>query len=157
MSITINPQTINSPTRAASTPASSTTSSSSSSSLTSATGGQTLGESTFLQLLTTELSNQDPMDTSNQDPTQMVAQLAQFSEVEGINNLQTSQSDMQGSAMLGHTASATATSASQVQSTVSGIVSAVNYTSSGVTVSITDSTGAVTTGIPLSQVQSVSN
>ena len=37
-------------------------------------------ESTFLKLLVTQLKNQDP--SSPQDPTQFVAQLAQFSSLE---------------------------------------------------------------------------
>lgn len=155
MSITINPLT-----RDASTPSTNSTSSSSDTSgVASITGGQVLGEQQFLQLLTTELSNQDPLDTSNQDPTQMVAELAQFSEVEGINNLQTGQSQMQASGMLGQTVSATVTnSTNHIQSTITGLVSSVNYTSSGVTVSITDpTTGATTSGVTLNQIQTVGN
>src|SRR5580704_12426522 len=40
----------------------------------------TLGPNAFLQLLTTELQNQDP--TSPSDPTQSVTQLAQFSALQ---------------------------------------------------------------------------
>jgi len=42
--------------------------------------GSSLGPDAFLQLLTTELQNQDP--TQPQDPTQQVAQLAQMSALQ---------------------------------------------------------------------------
>lgn len=44
-----------------------------------------LGEDAFLKILIAELSHQDP--TSNQDSTQYVAQLAQFSSLQEITNL----------------------------------------------------------------------
>jgi flagellar basal-body rod modification protein FlgD len=43
-------------------------------------------ETMFLQLLVAQLQHQDP--TSPQDPTQFVAQLAQFSELEGVLGIQ---------------------------------------------------------------------
>jgi flagellar basal-body rod modification protein FlgD len=46
----------------------------------STSSGNTLGPNSFLQLLTTELQNQDP--TSPSDPTQSVTQLAQFSALQ---------------------------------------------------------------------------
>jgi flagellar basal-body rod modification protein FlgD len=47
--------------------------------------GQTLGENQFLQLLMTQLQNQDPM--SPMDNTQFIAQMAQFSSLEQMTNL----------------------------------------------------------------------
>lgn len=47
-----------------------------------------LGQDAFLQLLVTQLSNQDPL--SPQENGEFIAQLAQFSSVEGIQNLNTS-------------------------------------------------------------------
>ncbi len=52
---------------------------------TAATGSQSLGKDAFLQLLVTQLKNQDPL--SPQDNGAFVAQLAQFSSLEGINTL----------------------------------------------------------------------
>ena len=46
----------------------------------SATGKQALGKDAFLQLLVTQLKNQNPLDP--QDNTAFVAQLAQFSSLE---------------------------------------------------------------------------
>lgn len=50
-----------------------------------ATGNQSLGKDAFLQLLVTQLKNQNPL--SPQDNGEFVAQLAQFSSLEGINTL----------------------------------------------------------------------
>jgi flagellar basal-body rod modification protein FlgD len=59
-----------------------------SSSLTSgSTGSSTLGKDSFLQLLVTQMKNQNPLDP--QDNTQFVSQLAQFSSLESMQNLNT--------------------------------------------------------------------
>lgn len=51
----------------------------------SSTGGQTLGKDAFLQLLVTQMQHQNPLDP--QDNSEFVAQLAQFSSLEGITSL----------------------------------------------------------------------
>jgi len=51
----------------------------------SKTGNDTLGKDAFLQLLVTQMQNQNPLDP--QDNSEFVAQLAQFSSLEGITNL----------------------------------------------------------------------
>jgi flagellar basal-body rod modification protein FlgD len=48
---------------------------------------QTLGQADFLRLMTAQLKNQDPF--SPVDNTQMVAQMAQFSSVAGISEMNT--------------------------------------------------------------------
>jgi flagellar basal-body rod modification protein FlgD len=58
-----------------------------------------LGQEEFLKLLVTQMTNQDPLNPMDQE--QMLAQLAQFSTVEGVNNIKNSQTRMQASAMLG--------------------------------------------------------
>ena len=50
-----------------------------------ATGNQSLGKDAFLQLLVTQLKNQNPL--SPQDNGAFVAHLAQFTSLEGINTL----------------------------------------------------------------------
>ena len=47
-----------------------------------------LGRDAFLQLLTTQLAHQDP--TAPQDNAQMIAQLAQFSSLEQLTQIQKS-------------------------------------------------------------------
>ncbi|WP_137805311.1 flagellar hook assembly protein FlgD [Pseudomonas sp. G(2018)] len=51
----------------------------------SATGKKALGKDAFLQLLVTQLKNQNPLEP--QDNGEFVAQLAQFSSLEGITTL----------------------------------------------------------------------
>jgi flagellar basal-body rod modification protein FlgD len=54
----------------------------------STTGASTLGKDSFLQLLVTQMQNQNPLDP--QDNSEFVAQLAQFSSLETMQNLSTS-------------------------------------------------------------------
>jgi flagellar basal-body rod modification protein FlgD len=58
----------------------------------SANAGNQLTENDFLSLLTAQLKNQDP--TSPMDNAQMAAQLAQFSTVSGISEMNTTLSSM---------------------------------------------------------------
>jgi flagellar basal-body rod modification protein FlgD len=54
----------------------------------STTGANSLGKDSFLQLLVTQMQNQNPLDP--QDNSEFVAQLAQFSSLETMQNLSTS-------------------------------------------------------------------
>lgn len=51
-------------------------------------GEKKLGQTDFLQLMSAQLRQQDPFNPT--DNTQMVAQLAQFSSVTGISEMNTS-------------------------------------------------------------------
>ena len=53
----------------------------------SRTTQKTLGQSDFLKLLTTQMSNQDPMNPISD--TEQIAQLAQFSSLQSMNSLLT--------------------------------------------------------------------
>jgi len=44
-------------------------------------------EDTFLKLFVAQLQNQDPLNPNQQDPTQMVSELAQFSQLEQMVNI----------------------------------------------------------------------
>ncbi|MDQ8757185.1 flagellar hook capping FlgD N-terminal domain-containing protein [Sphingosinicella sp. LHD-64] len=55
---------------------------------TSTQSSQTLGQAEFLRLMTTQLTTQDPFNPM--DNTQMVAQMAQFSQVAGIAEMNAS-------------------------------------------------------------------
>ena len=50
-------------------------------------GGQQMGQSDFLRLMTAQLSQQDPFNPV--DNQQMVAQMAQFSSLAGVNDTNT--------------------------------------------------------------------
>lgn len=94
-----------------------------------AASGNQLGQQEFLKLLVTQLTNQDPLQP--QDQSQFLAQLAQFSTVEGVNNLASSQSKVQASGLLGKNVDAVVVT-NNVPKTVSGQVTAVRYDSSGI-------------------------
>ena len=57
-----------------------------------ASGKTTLGQADFLKLLTAQMSNQDPFNPV--DNTQMIAQMAQFSSVAGISQMNTTLSSI---------------------------------------------------------------
>lgn len=68
-----------------------------------------LGEDAFLQLLITQLQNQNPLEP--QDPTQFVAELAQFSSLDMLGQINTSVQS------LGTQLAASTTAATQSQTT----------------------------------------
>jgi flagellar basal-body rod modification protein FlgD len=110
-----------------------------------------ISESGFLQLISSQLQNQDPLDPT--DPTQFLSQIEGLSEVSSLQSLQTSisglASGLQGSQMLngtsllGHSVLAPGSTATLASGgTVSGAVSAPAGAGS-LTVSITDPSGAL--------------
>jgi flagellar basal-body rod modification protein FlgD len=62
-----------------------------------------LGKDDFLKILVGEMTNMDPMSADNQDPTQSVAQMAQFSIVEQLTNLKQTTEKSSAMSMLGKT------------------------------------------------------
>lgn len=116
-----------------------------------------LGPSAFLSLLTTQLSNQDPLKPM--DDTQSVAQLAQFSALQASDNLQSSfanfQSNfavLQSAALVGKSVTVNTTDASGNSSSLSGTVAYVSVVNGAPQVSLEDSNGNVltdSTGNPL--------
>jgi len=64
-------------------------------------GNQRLGQREFLKLLVTQLTNQDPMNP--QDDREFIAQMAQFSTVEGVSEITTAMSTLQAAGLLGRT------------------------------------------------------
>jgi len=111
-----------------------------------------LGPTAFLQLLTTQLSNQDPLNPM--DDTQSVSQLAQFSALQASQNLETSFSNfqsnfavLQSSALLGKTVTVnTSTETGSNSSSVTGTVSAISVVNGSPQLTLTDSNGNVITG-----------
>lgn len=66
-------------------------------------GQQGVDKNSFLKILTAELSNQDPLSSSNQDSTQYVAQLAQFTSLEQMANLNNTLTLNSASSLIGKT------------------------------------------------------
>jgi flagellar basal-body rod modification protein FlgD len=128
---------------------SSASSSNSSSSATSGVGGLTIND--FLTLMTAQLQNQDPLNPT--DSNQFLSQLSELSTVEGISQLNTSMSTLSNSML----SSQALTSVSLVGQNVLAQGSSAAYTSgqalsgavqvpagaSSVSVSITNSGGAL--------------
>jgi flagellar basal-body rod modification protein FlgD len=119
--------------------------------------GTSLGGADFLTLMLAQLKNQDP--TSPVDSNTFLTQLAQLSEVQGITSLNTnfstlsssltSNQALQASSLLGHQALVnTSTATIAAGATVSGAVN-VPQTTSQVTLSITNSAGALVNQINL--------
>jgi flagellar basal-body rod modification protein FlgD len=118
------------------TSTSSTSGSSSSTNTTQADANITsqLGPSAFLQLLTTQLSNQDPLNPV--DDTQSVSQLAQFSALQSSDNLATAFSNfqsnfavLQSANLIGATVSVNSTDPTTGNSsTISGVVNSIQVT-----------------------------
>jgi len=73
---------------------SSTAATTSSTAAASSSSSQSLGQDAFLQLLVSELKNQDP--TQAQDPNAMISQMAQFSTLEQQTNTNSLLTSMQG-------------------------------------------------------------
>jgi flagellar basal-body rod modification protein FlgD len=117
----------------------------------------TLGATDFLQLLTTQLRNQNPL--SPMDSTQSVAQLAQFSALQASTSLasafsafQSNFAVMQSSSLIGKTVSAQTTDASGASQTVTGTVKTVSVINGAPVFSLVDKSGNFLTdssGAPL--------
>lgn len=112
---------------------------------TSSSGGA-LGPNAFLQLLTTEMQNQDP--TSPQDPTQSVTQLAQFSQLQytqemasAFQGFQSNFSVLQASSLVGKQVTVGVTDSSGNTSTTTGTVSSIDVTNGVPYFTMNDSSG----------------
>jgi flagellar basal-body rod modification protein FlgD len=92
-------------------------------------GNQQLGQQEFLKLLITQLTNQDPL--SPQDDKAFLAQMAQFSTVEGITNMTKNLGQFQAASLIGKTIDANVVDSSGVAKAVSGVVNAVKLLSDG--------------------------
>ena len=131
---------------------SSTSNNSNSSSSSALSSALNITPADFLQLITTQLKDQNPLQPT--DPTQFLSQLEQMSQVSSMQSMQTSLSGLQtslqstqmanGASMLGQTVLAPSTTAMLDSSggTVTGAVSAASGAKS-VTVRVTNSSGAL--------------
>lgn len=98
-------------------------------------GNRTLGQQEFLKLLITQLTNQDPLNP--QDDKDFLAQIAQFSSVEGISKMSATMNQLQGASLLGKTVEALVASEGSLKP-VSGTVQAVTFRSDGVHLLVND-------------------
>lgn len=116
-----------------------------------------LGQDAFLQLMITQMKNQDPL--APQSNSEFVAQLAQFSSVQGLEKLNTnfnafssgfqSNQALQASSLVGRSVSVeSSTSILPVDGIISGNVT-VPASTSDLKINIYDSKGALAAQIPV--------
>jgi flagellar basal-body rod modification protein FlgD len=86
----------------------------------SGTGGQTLDQADFLQLLVTQMSSQDPLNPESD--TDFAAQLAQFSSLQETQDMQSDLQNMQATGLIGATVTVKPSSGA---SAITGVVSSV--------------------------------
>lgn len=108
-----------------------------------------LDKDSFLKILVGELQNMDPMSSSNQDPTQTVSQMTQYSILEQLTNLSSSadstlstQKQTQALSLLGKTVSYTGDDGSDA----AGLVQRVDFGSDGSTELTLDNGTVITPG-----------
>jgi flagellar basal-body rod modification protein FlgD len=114
-----------------------------------------INESDFLQLITTQLQNQDPLQPT--DPSQFLGQLEGLSEVSSLQSMESAMSSSQvtnGAALLGHSVLAPGTTASLATGgLIAGAVNAPAGATS-LTVSISNSSGAPVTSFQVTPASS---
>jgi flagellar basal-body rod modification protein FlgD len=104
-----------------------------------------INQDQFLQMLMAELKNQNPMNPNSSDPMQFVTELAQFTSVEqqtytaeSTQTIASGQNNATAIALIGHTVNYTDPT---TQAPATGVVQAVNFTSSGPTLTINGTSG----------------
>ena len=114
-----------------------------------------LDMSTFLNLLVTQLKNQDP--TSPMDDASFYGQMAQLGQVQGMEKLNNAADLQQGQALLGKTVTATrpSSSSSAGGSTFNGTVQSITYKDGGYLLNVNEDGDGGTVQIALSAIQSV--
>jgi flagellar hook protein FlgE len=85
--------------------------------------GSNLGKDEFLKILIAQLQNQDP--TSPMDNSQFIAQMAQFSALEQMQQLNSSFQYSQAYSLIGRTVTAEVTGDDKLPQTITGVVSGV--------------------------------
>ena len=107
----------------------------------------------FMQLMVSQLENQDPLDPMSS--SDFFAQMAQLGQVQGMDQLNQSSQLQEAQGMLGATVTASTTAANGGATNVSGTVTSVSLQSGNYMLSLTDSKGNVTT-VNLNNVTSIS-
>jgi flagellar basal-body rod modification protein FlgD len=80
---------------------------------------QTLTQNDFLQLLVSQMENQDPLDP--QSDTQMAAQMAQFTSLQQTTGMSSSLAMMQADSLVGSTVNVQVDSKTSASGVVSGV------------------------------------
>jgi flagellar basal-body rod modification protein FlgD len=117
-------------------------------------GQDKLNFNDFLQLMTTQLENQDPLNpTSDAD---YFAQIAQLGTVQGIDTLNNSSQVQQAQSLMGQTVTVTNPNAATAGGTptITGVVQNLSVQSGSYYLGIQSANGSITT-VPISSLQNV--
>ncbi|AQT59440.1 flagellar biosynthesis protein FlgD [Cellvibrio mixtus] len=115
-----------------------------------------LGQAAFLELMITQMNNQNPL--SPQDNTEFVAQLAQFSSVEGLERLNKSfnsfmsNNALQASSLVGRSVSVESDKSTLVSGGIVAGSTELTYPAKDMTMRIYDNAGALIQTIPVGEV-----
>lgn len=110
----------------------------------------TLDYNNFLQLLITQMKNQDPTDPM--DATEQVSQLATFSQVEQQIKTNTNLESLLSNSTLSNASSYIGKTITSADEKTSGVVASIKVTAEGLTATTTSGANiAITQGIKISQ------
>jgi flagellar basal-body rod modification protein FlgD len=106
----------------------------------------------FMQLLVSQLENQDPLDPLSD--SDFFAQMAQLGQVQGMDTLNQTSQLQEAQGLLGQTVTATASGVTG--NTVTGQVTSISVNAGNYSLGVTDANGNVTT-VTLNNIQSIQN
>lgn len=115
-----------------------------------------LGQAAFLELMITQMNNQNPL--SPQDNSEFVAQLAQFSSVEGLERLNKSfnsfmsNNALQASSLVGRSVSVQSDKSTLVNGGIVAGSTELTYPAKDMTMRIYDNAGSLVQTIPIGEV-----
>lgn len=115
-----------------------------------------LGQAAFLELMITQMNNQNPL--SPQDNSEFVAQLAQFSSVEGLERLNTSfnsfmsNNALQASSLVGRSVTVESEKSTLVKGGIVAGSAELPYSTKNLSISIYDDKGALVQKVPVGEV-----
>jgi len=119
-----------------------------------ASSSASLNMTTFMQLLTTQLANQDPLDPMSD--SDFFAQLAQMGTVQGVQQIQQTMQVAQASALMGKTVTGiTVDSSTGTSVPVTGTVTSVTVQNGNYMLNIVDSNGN-TNAVSMNNITSIS-
>lgn len=115
--------------------------------------GSDLDKNAFLKILAAELANQDP--TADVDSTKYISQLAQFSSMEQMTNLNNTMTNYANQNLIGKGATVSDMDSSGIQYT--GVIQSVTPSASGTTISmqVNENGGNVYKEFPLENIVSI--
>ncbi|WP_331346723.1 flagellar hook assembly protein FlgD [Cellvibrio sp. UBA7661] len=115
-----------------------------------------LGQAAFLELMITQMNNQNPL--SPQDNSEFVAQLAQFSSVEGLERLNNSfnsfmsNNALQASSLVGRSVTVESEKSTLVKGGIVAGSADLAYSTNNLKINIYDEKGALVQAIPVGEV-----